>query len=90
MLVAKRSEPVAWSKVLFAAGCGALGFAFFRLILLQVFRDHLVWFSTWEELTELLFIASAGVVLWIFRLGMFSLVDSWREARQREGSARLT
>jgi rhodanese-related sulfurtransferase len=90
VLVAKRSEPVAWSKVLFAAGCGALGFAFFRLILLQVFRDHLVWFSTWEELTELLFIASAGVVLWIFRLGMFSLVDSWREARQREGSARLT
>jgi hypothetical protein len=50
---------------------GALGFGFFRVFLLQVYRDNLTWFAAWEELTELLFILAAGVVLWIFRQGLF-------------------
>jgi hypothetical protein len=44
-------NPVLWSKLFFAAGTGALGFSFFRLVLLQVYRDNLVWFGAWEELT---------------------------------------
>jgi hypothetical protein len=67
----KRSEPVAWSKVFFAAGAGALGFSFFRLVLLHAYRDNLAWFGVWEEITELLFVGSAAIVLWIFRQGLF-------------------
>jgi len=67
----KRTDPVHWSKVFFAAGAGALGFSFFRLVLLHVYRDHLAWFGIWEEVTELLFITSAALVLWIFRKGVF-------------------
>jgi rhodanese-related sulfurtransferase len=59
-----------WSKILFAAGSGALGFSFFRLVLLQVYRDDLVWYAGWEELTELLFVVSAGLLLRIFRHGL--------------------
>lgn len=60
-----------WSKLFFAAGSGALGFALFRLILLQVYRDNQVWYAGWEEFTELLFVLSLGLVLWIFRQGLF-------------------
>lgn len=66
-----KTDPVQWSKVFFAAGIGAVGFSFFRLILLHVYRDHLAWFGFWEEITELLFVAGTGVVLWIFRRGLF-------------------
>jgi hypothetical protein len=66
-----QANSVWWSKVSFAAGCGAFGFAFFRLILMQIYRENLVWYATWEELTELLFILSAGLVLWVFRHGLF-------------------
>jgi len=71
VLIFKRGEAVWWSKVFFSAGSGALGFAFFRLMLLQTYRDDLVWFAAWEELTELLFVLSAGLVLWFFRHGLF-------------------
>ena len=71
VLKLKQTDPVHWSKVFFAAGAGALGFSFFRLILLHVYRDHLAWFGIWEEVTELLFIISAALVLWIFRKGLF-------------------
>ena len=67
-----KTDPVEWSKVFFAAGAGALGFSFFRLVLLQVYRDHLAWFGFWEEITELLFIVGAGLVLWIFQGGLFN------------------
>ena len=72
--IALRFNPASgvwWSKIFFAAGSGALGFAFLRLVLLQVYRDNLVWYAAWEELTELLFVLSAGLVLWIFRHGLF-------------------
>jgi hypothetical protein len=67
----KKTEAVLWSKVFFAAGMGALGFSYFRLIFFQVYRENLTWFNAWEELTELLFIGSIGLVLWIFRRGLF-------------------
>ena len=70
----KKTEAVHWSKVFFAAGTGTLGFSFFRLILLHVYRDNLPWFAIWEEVTELLFIISAALVLWIFREGLFAAV----------------
>ena len=71
VLMFKRDNAVWWSKVFFSAGSGALGFAFFRLLLLHTYRDDLVWFAAWEELTELLFVVSAGLVLWFFRHGLF-------------------
>ncbi len=76
-----------WSKIFFAAGSGALGFAFFRLVLLQIYRENLVWYAAWEEFTELLFVVSAGLVLWIFRQGLFfgpvtaqGIRPSWRNS----------
>ena len=66
VLALGRKEPVAKSKVFFAAGIGSLGFGFFRLILFGIYRDNLVWFDFWEEITEILFVVAVGVVLWIF------------------------
>ena len=63
----KKDEPVGWSKVLFAAGMGPLGFGFLRFVLFTAYRENLVWFAFWEEITELLYIFGVGVVLWIFR-----------------------
>ena len=36
------------------------------------YRDALAWFSVWEEVTEMLFIAAAALVLWLFRHGLFA------------------
>jgi rhodanese-related sulfurtransferase len=71
VLVRKGQDAVWWSKICFSAGSGALGFALFRMILLQTYRDNLLWFATWEEVTELLFILGVGLVLWSFRHGLF-------------------
>ena len=60
-----------WSKIFFAAGIGAMGFSFFRLFLLHCYRDNLVWFAAWEEITEMLFILGVTLVLWTFRLPLF-------------------
>ncbi len=57
--------------MLFAAGMGPLAFAFLRLVFVGVFQDNLVWFSFWEELTELIYITGVGFILWIFRRGLF-------------------
>lgn len=71
VLMFKRHDAVQWSKLFLAAGLGALGFSFFRLALVQIYRDNLVWYSFWEEITELIFVAGAGLVLWLFRHGLF-------------------
>jgi hypothetical protein len=55
------------TKILFSAGVGALGFSLFRVALSSFFRENLVWFEFWEELTELMFISATGFVLWQFR-----------------------
>ena len=68
----KRNGAVLWSKFLLAAGAGALGFSYFRLVFVQLYRDNLVWFTVWEELTELIFVVGAGLVLWFFRHGLLA------------------
>lgn len=70
VLVLKRDEPVAWSKLYFSAGLGLLSFGLLRFFIFAPFRDDLVWFQLWEELTELLGILAALAVLWIFRRGL--------------------
>jgi rhodanese-related sulfurtransferase len=67
LLQLKRHDNVLWSKVYFAAGMGATGFSFLRVVLFHAFRDNLVWFGAWEEVTELVFILGIGAILWIFR-----------------------
>lgn len=58
-------SPSVW--VLFAAGLGALAFSFFRLLLGMVYENNLIWSTFWEELTELVFIATAWTLLLLFR-----------------------
>ncbi len=72
VLLFKRTDPVPWSKLLFAAGLGPLGFGTMRMALVATFRDDLMWFETWEEWTELLFVLGVAVVLWIFRHGLLA------------------
>jgi hypothetical protein len=72
VLLLKRNDPVPWSKLLYAAGLGPLGFGTMRMTLLGVFSEDLMWFDTWEEWTELLFVLGVAVVLWIFRHGLLA------------------
>ena len=46
---------------------GPIGFGLFRLSLLGPYTDDLVWFQAWEELTELVFVATTAWILWEFR-----------------------
>ena len=66
-----KRDGVAPAKILFCMAAGFFGFSFFRLMLFYPFRDNLLWFSNWEELTELFYIAGVGVALWIFRRGLW-------------------
>jgi hypothetical protein len=70
VLLFKRAESIFWSKLFFSAGMGAMGFSYFRAILLHLYRDNLAWFAIWEEVTELLFVVGTISVLWIFRRGL--------------------
>lgn len=67
----KRNEPVAMAKILFAAAMGPLGFGLMRLFLRTAYREDLAWANIWEELTELLFVAGVGIVLWLFQGALF-------------------
>ncbi len=67
ILLLDKKNPLPRSKIFFAAGMGVLGFGTFRMILIGVFKDNLWWYGFWEETTELIFIVSICVVLWIFR-----------------------
>ncbi len=71
LLLFKRNEPVAAAKVFFAAAMGPLGFGLMRLFLRTAYREDLAWANIWEELTELIFVAGVGLVLWLFRGGLF-------------------
>ena len=68
----KSTEGMLWSKLFFAAGVGAMGFSFFRLFLLHCYSENLVWFASWEEFTELLFIIGVALVLWTFRRALIT------------------
>jgi hypothetical protein len=67
----KRNDPVATAKLFFAAAMGPLGFGLMRLFLRTAYRENLAWANIWEELTELIFVASVGIVLWLFRGTLF-------------------
>jgi hypothetical protein len=71
VLLLKKHDPVTLSKVLFAAGMGPIGFGLLRMIVSAPYRDNLVWFTFWEEATELLFTASVAFILWTFRRTLF-------------------
>jgi rhodanese-related sulfurtransferase len=66
LVVFQRNKRGTFSRVLFASGLGLLGFSLFRLILFGLYRDNLAWFSFWEELTELLYVAGTGYIIWVF------------------------
>jgi hypothetical protein len=68
----RKRDAVLWSKVFFAAGMGAAGFSFFRMVLFHAFRDDLVWLDTWEELTELLYVLGVAAILWVFHETLFA------------------
>jgi rhodanese-related sulfurtransferase len=70
VLLRKRPDSLARSKLLFAAGMGPLGFGLLRMTLIGPYPHNQVWFTLWEEVTELLFIAGVCAVLWIFRHGL--------------------
>jgi rhodanese-related sulfurtransferase len=64
LLVERRAVPL--SKVLLSAALGAMTFSFFRLLLVAAFVDRQVWFASWEEVTELVYVLLAGCVLVLF------------------------
>ncbi len=67
VLVRGRDGRLRLAKVLFSAGMGAFGFGVFRVILFGLFKDNLVWFSCWEEITELILAGAVAYVLFVFR-----------------------
>ena len=70
LLLLKKRDPVPLSKILFAAGMGPFAFGVLRLILLAAWRDNLVWFGGWEEITEFMYVIGVAAMLWIFRRGL--------------------
>jgi len=70
VLAFREKHPIPVSKVLFSAAVGALGFCFLRLILVAVYVDNQVWFSAWEEITELMYVGVAGGLLLVFARGL--------------------
>lgn len=72
MIYIQDDQPLPYlSRIFFAAGLGGLGFSMFRLVFGMIYENNLVWSIFWEELTELIFVALVGGVLWIFRQRLF-------------------
>jgi hypothetical protein len=71
LLLIKHHNPVHWAKILFSGACGAAGFSFLRFVIFYGFLSNLLWMDFWEEATELLFIVSVAMILWIFRKSIF-------------------
>jgi rhodanese-related sulfurtransferase len=75
VLSLKRHDSMPLAKIFFAAGIGPLGFGMFRGILAGLYSRNMVWFSFWEEGTELLFIVGVCFILWIFRQSLFETAN---------------
>ncbi len=73
VLLLEKEDPVTLSKVFFAGGMGFLGFSLLRLAFFVPYHDNLVWFTLWEEGTELIYIIGVGITLWIFRHKLFQI-----------------
>jgi len=67
VLVFRKSASLEMPKILFAMGAGPMGFALLRMITLAPYAHNQVWFTFWEETTELIFIIGVAAVMWIFR-----------------------
>jgi len=67
VLVFGKSASIEMPKVLFAMGAGPMGFGLLRMIVLAPYAHNQVWFTFWEEATELIFIIAVAATLWIFR-----------------------
>ena len=65
-------RPVVYSKILFSAAVGAMGFSLLRLMLVAPFGDNQVGFAFWEETTELLYVGVVGAVLVFFQRGLLA------------------
>jgi len=72
VLLLKKTDPVHFSKVLFAAGVGPLGFGYLRLFLFAAFHDDIIQFVVWEEVTELVFSFAVLFMLFVFRRTLFA------------------
>ncbi len=59
------------AKLFIAAGLGALGFSFFRMALIGVYQDDLMWATFWEEVTELMLVTAVLITLWQFRQTLY-------------------
>lgn len=70
------------ARIFFCSGMGLLGFSLFRLVLFSMYRDNLVWFAFWEEITELLYVAGAAFIIRVFH-GR-SLKKDWKTGRYGE------
>jgi hypothetical protein len=87
VLLLKRKEPVFLSKVLFSAAMGPIGFGFLRLFLFAVFRDDLIQFVVWEEITELVFAFGVLFTLLVFRRTLLATHPSTPAGDAIEASA---
>ncbi|UCF17849.1 MAG: hypothetical protein JSW59_10360, partial [Phycisphaerales bacterium] len=75
ILFLKKENPLPLAKITFAAGMGPLGFAILRMIFTGTYSHNLMWSDFWEEITELLLVVGACVVLWIFRHRLFQVAQ---------------
>ncbi len=89
-LVLKNNNKTELYKMFFSAGTGFLGFGFFRLIFFGVYRDNLVWPNFWEELTELMYMAGVGFVLFIFRHSLLAKGKNYDPAGDVQEGKKIT
>ena len=88
LLWRERDPRALWlSKVALAAALGHLGFGIMRLAFLAFYRENLVWFVFWEELTEAILVAGVLVLLWLFKpeIKLAALALSRLQAARRDG-----
>jgi rhodanese-related sulfurtransferase len=76
-IILKENKPLPHlSRILIAGGLGCLGFSMFRLVFVMIFEENLVWFSFWEEFTELIFVMAVIAILLIFRKNLLREIPS--------------
>ena len=68
LILQREPHPLVRTRLLMAAGLGAMGFAWFRWTLLAAFANDRVWFVAWEEITELFSMCAVAALLYVFRL----------------------
>ena len=68
----RERHPLPNTRLLVAGGVGAMGFSFFRWMLLSAFAQDQIWFVVWEELTELAAILALLALLHTFKLRISS------------------